>query len=859
MKWTPEQEAAIYTTGKDVLVSAAAGSGKTAVLVERIIQKVLNKENPLNIDSLLVVTFTNAAAQEMRYRVGLALENALQTEPHSHHLQKQLSLLQRASISTLHSFCMEIVREHAYLLEIDPAFRIANDLEADLLKQEVIDELFEEKYGAKKDEQEQFFAVVDRFSSDRSDVEIETLVLQLYTFARQHPWPYEWLDSLVDIYTITKETDETDLLWLDVLKEHVHTQLMAIEQEINLALDIASESDGPYHYIDLIKAELQMLRDAQGLETWNELQKFMVESTFRRLPSKRVECNKDKQAAARQLRDQYRKRWNDLKSSLFTRDLSSHLADMQQLAPIIQQLSTLVKEFDRRYSKIKRENSLVDFLDLEHYTLQILLDESSTVDKIIPSNIAWQYKESFAEVLVDEYQDTNLVQETILKLLTDQKGSGNMFMVGDVKQSIYRFRHAEPTLFIQKYQAFAQGKGAGKKIDLARNFRSRQQVLTATNYIFRQILDEQVGEVNYDAEVELVYGNKMYDTLPLNDYQPELLLIDRDPEKGVADKGEDFRDLQTAQIEARAYAEKIKSWVSDDKTPALKIVDKSFEKQRNVQYRDIVILLRSMSWAPVIVDEFKKQGIPVYAELKTGYFAAIEIKIVLNLLKVIDNPYQDIPLAAVLRSPIVGLDEDDLANIRLAEKDGTYYSALQTFVEEQSTETSEIVKGFLQQLEHFRFLARQGGLSDLIWSIYRDTGYYDFVGGMPGGRQRQANLRALYDRAKGYESTAFRGLFRFLRFIEWMEEKGEDLGAARALSEQEDVVRITTIHSSKGLEFPIVIVGGLARPFNLQDLTKKHLLHKDLGFASKFIDPMKRITYPTLFYHADRKSTRLNS
>ena len=852
MKWTPEQEAAIYTSGKDVLVSAAAGSGKTAVLVERIIQKVLNKENPLNIDSLLVVTFTNAAAQEMRYRVGLALENALQTEPHSHHLQKQLSLLQRASISTLHSFCMEIVREHAYLLEIDPAFRIANDLEADLLKQDVIDELFEEKYGATNGTAERFFAVVDRFSSDRSDVEIENLILQLYTFARQHPWPYEWLDRLVETYEVSHKTAETEFAWLDVLKQHVDTQLLAMEQELQLANEIARESDGPFHYLETIEADLQLLNGGKACQSWDELQSFMEQSTFKRLSSRRVECNKDKQTFVKQLRDRYRKRWNDLKKSLFTRDLASHMADMQQLAPIIKELSELVKAFDKRYTALKRENGLVDFLDLEHYSLQILLDESSTNDCLVPSNIAQQYKQSFAEVLVDEYQDTNLVQETILNLLTDQTGSGNMFMVGDVKQSIYRFRHAEPSLFIKKYHEFAKETSSGERIDLARNFRSREHILTATNYIFRQILDEHVGEVNYDQEAELVYGNQMYDSYPLIDKEPELLLIDRDPEQSEQETDEDFQDLQTAQLEARAYAKKINTWIGKNGDEPLQIVAKETDHQRNVQYRDIVILLRSLSWAPVIVDEFKKQGIPVYADLKTGYFAAIEIKVVLSLLKVIDNPQQDIPLAAVLRSPIVGLNEDELTRIRLAAKDGSYYDALKVFVKNDTSNTAKVVQSFLKQLEKFRFLARQGALSDLIWAIFRETGYYDFVGGMPGGRQRQANLRALYDRAKGYETTSFRGLFRFLRFIEWMEERGEDLGAARALSEQEDVVRITTIHSSKGLEFPIVIVGGLARQFNLQDLNKKHLLHKDLGFASKFIDPMKRITYPTLFYHATK-------
>src|SRR5699024_1827160 len=436
------------------------------------------------------------------------------------------------------------------------------------------------------------------------------------------------------------------------------------------------------------------------------------------------------------------------------------------------------------------------------------------------------------------YQDTNLVQETILRMISDQIGSGNMFMVGDVKQSIYRFRHAEPSLFIDKYKRFNTSESLGQRIDLSSNFRSREHVLSGANYIFRQILDEKIGEINYDENAELIYANKMYDELPHPEPHPELVIINREEaeESNYIDTEEGSREeLEKAQLEARAYAEKIKGWIGDDENQPLQVVDKATQAQRDVQYRDIVILLRAMSDAPTIVDEFKKQGIPVYAELNTGYFEAIEIKIMISFLKVIDNPRQDIPLASVLRSPIVGLDEEELARIRLADQRNTYYDALKQFQKEQTDSTGEKTEQFLERLESFRLASRQGALSELIWHIYRETGYYDFVGGMPGGRQRQANLRALYDRARGYETTSFRGLFRFLRFIERMEERGDDLGAARALSEQEDVVRIMTIHSSKGLEFPVVIVGGLARGFNLQDLNQKYMLHKDLGFASKYI------------------------
>ncbi|MYL42787.1 helicase-exonuclease AddAB subunit AddA [Virgibacillus salexigens] len=853
VNWTKEQEEAIYTSGSDVLVAAAAGSGKTAVLVERIIQKLLDKDHPVDIDSLLVVTFTNAAAQEMRNRVGTALEKALANDPSSLHLKKQLSLLQRASISTLHSFCLDVVKQYAYLLDIDPAFRIANDMEADLIKQEVMDELFENWYGSQGEEQELFFQVVDRFSSDRSDAEVEDLILSLYSFAVQNPWPDQWLDQLAEAYYIPEDYQQEDLFWLDILKREVQHKFEAIQQEMAMAWNIAKENDGPYQYVETVENDMHLLQQAlDAVHDWNQLHEMMNSLAFGKLPSKKSDVNEDKKKQVQKLRNNYKKRWNDMKQEWFSRDLTSHVEDMQEMTPVIKKLVELVKEFKQHFIDEKRERAMVDFTDLEHYCLQLLIDETNGFDfkSPVPSKVAKGFQQQFSELLIDEYQDTNLVQETILQLISDQVGSGNRFMVGDVKQSIYRFRHAEPTLFIGKYKRFQQMNHPGKRIDLARNFRSRAPVLTGTNYIFRQILDETLGEISYDENAELIYGNKMYDELPYSEPNPELLIIDRDSEEQETPEEEDFRDLEKAELEARAYADKIKKWIGQKGDAPLQVVDKETQMQRDMQYRDVVILLRSMTWAPAISDELKKQGIPVYAELTSGYFEAIEVKVMISLLKVVDNPRQDIPLASVLRSPIVGLNEEELAAIRLAGKNFAFYDALKEYVKQHINTTAEKIQRFIDKRETYRISSRQGALSELIWQIYRETGYYDFVGGMPGGRQRQANLRALYDRARTYETTSFRGLFRFLRFIERMEERGDDLGAARALSEQEDVVRIMTIHKSKGLEFPVVLLGGMDKQFNLMDLNQKYLLHKDYGFASKYIDPVKRITYPTLFYHA---------
>lgn len=849
VNWTEEQKLAIEEAGNNILVSAAAGSGKTAVLVERIIQKLIDPENALDIDEIFVSTFTNAAAEEMRNRIGEALEKAIAENPSSSHLKKQLSLLQQAHISTLHSFCTTVVRQYAYKLDLDPAFRIADEMEIELIKQEVIDEMFEDHYGKEGEELERFFTVVDMFSSDRSDVEVEKLILELYTFAMQHPWPEKWLQQVAEVYHLPDHIEEAEIDWLNYLKHEVKERFISLREDLERALAIANESDGPYHYIETLQTDLEVIDHAlTKVDNWDELQQYVSTTKLKNLSAKRVECNEDKKERIKQIRKNFRDQWNDLKKSLFKRNLSAHLDDIRTLYPVIRQLVELVIEFKNRFQQVKRDKAIVDFSDLEHFCLAILTERTED-GEILPSEVAKFYQHQFKEILVDEYQDINNVQETILTVVS-RKDPGNMFMVGDVKQSIYRFRHAEPFLFIEKYKNYEKDESLGKRIDLAKNFRSRENVLLGANYIFRQIFDEALGEISYDQKAELIYGNLNYENVPVEHVDTELLLVDRDTEVNSNEDGDEtVEDVEATQLEARLYAEKINEWIGKKDKPPLQVLDKATNKLRDIQFRDIVILLRSLTGVPTIVDELKKQGIPVHAELRTGYFEAIEIKVMINMLKIIDNPYQDIPLVSVLRSPIVGLNEEQLAQIRLKKKYESFYKALESYAY-ANEDASEVVKQFLNLLAKFRKLAKEISLSELIWRIYQETGYYDFVGGIPGGRQRQANLRALYDRARRYEATSFRGLFRFLRFIEWMEEEKKDLGEARALSEQEDVVRIMTIHKSKGLEFPIVILGGMNKEFNFKDIQDKYILDKDLYFATKFIDSVKRITYPTLYYLA---------
>ncbi|MGA9225359.1 MAG: helicase-exonuclease AddAB subunit AddA [Mesobacillus sp.] len=870
--WTEDQWKAIMASGQDILVAAAAGSGKTAVLVERIINKITSEHDPIDVDELLVVTFTNASAAEMRHRIGEALEKAIDANPNSIHLKKQLSLLNRASISTLHSFCLDVIRKYYYLIDVDPGFRIADETEGQLLRDEVIEDLFEEEYG--KADNQPFFNLVDAFTNDRSDEGLKDIIADLFDFSRSNPSPDEYLDSIVSMYDAAGSSSIEDLPFMKVLMNDIELQLQGAKQLLEQGLEIARMPGGPAPRAVNFTDDLHVVETLLNAKdhSWSELYEAMQLAKFDRAKTcKGDDFDKQMVDKAGKLRDRAKKIVQDMKSELFARRPESFQKDMQEMKPVIAVLIDLVKEFSRRFGEVKQERGLVDFSDLEHYTLAILtkqheLEGGEPAYAAMPSEAALAYRRKFKEVLVDEYQDTNMVQEAILQLVTsDGESTGNMFMVGDVKQSIYRFRLAEPNLFLGKYNRFtADGEQTGLKIDLAKNFRSRSEILDGTNYLFKQIMGVKVGEIHYDENAELKKGAPYPDD---ESFPVELLLIDKGnagsaeseaAEENEADSTEfDADDLEQSQLEARLMAKHIKEMVEERRG----VYNPKTKASKPVNYRDIVILLRSMTWAPQIMEEFKQQGIPIYANLSTGYFQATEVAVMLSLLKVIDNPYQDIPLAAVLRSPIVGLNEEELAVIRISQKRGAFYEALTTFCQKKPTAEQESLhektRSFFDRLKNWRTVARQGSVSDLIWQLYRETRFFDFAGGMPGGKQRQANLRALYDRARQYEATSFRGLFRFLRFIERMRERGDDLGAARALGEQEDVVRIMTIHSSKGLEFPVVFAAGLARNFNTMDLKKFYMLDKEFGFAAKYINPEKRISYPSLPQLAFRRKHKM--
>jgi len=861
--WTDAQWRAIYAEGRDVLVSAAAGSGKTAVLIERLIKKIMREENPVDVDELLVVTFTNASAAEMRHRMAGALEKALEKDPTSSHLRRQLSLLNKAQISTLHSFCLSIVKQYAYVLDIDPGFRLANEAEAALIRDDVLAEVLENAYKA--DNPEAMYRLADSFTTDRDDQLIETLIDKLFDTASVHPDPKKWLLAIPESYDVAEDFIIDNLPFMDALKLTIQHSL---EEAYSMTEDIrqyALQPDGPAPFGKTVEEDQLLIAEAIrriSTQSWQSTFDYFQNLKFSKAASIRKDTYDEELVKnAKDKRNLLKKRVNDVKDSYFTRTPARLLQEMRLMHPILKTLVELTISFGEQYRHAKNERGLVDFSDLEHFALQVLTTEEN--GELTPSNIAKDITAQFKEVLVDEYQDTNRLQETILQIVkTGTEANGNMFMVGDVKQSIYRFRLAEPMLFLNKYATFTtEAEDSGVKIDLNANFRSRPEVLHATNFIFSQIMGERVGEIDYDDAAALKPGAPYPDV----DEPVELIILTQQEEdEVVSDDEEDaneetleLEELKKSQWEARYIIKKIQS-LMDAQT---KVFDPWTKSERLLEYRDIVILMRSMTWSADLTEEFKDAGIPLYANLSKGYFDALEVMIMLNTLRIIDNPYQDIPLASVLRAPFVGLTESELSHIRLASPKEPFFEALKIFVRIGGSgiapQTAEKLVRFFQQFEEWRNLARRGSLADLIWRIYMDTHYYEMVGAMPNGKQRQANLRTLHDRAMSYEKSSFRGLFRFLRFIDRMKKRGDDLGTARAMSEKENVVRLMTIHSSKGLEFPYVFIAGLGREFNQMDFNQLYLFDQTFGLAVKAVDPDKRISYTSLPFLAVKEKKQL--
>ena len=838
MAWTNEQQAAIDSRGQTLLLSAAAGSGKTAVLVERIIRRLLDKEYPIDITELLVVTFTKAAAAEMRDRIGTALMKAL-SETKDPRVERQLALLPSAQISTLHAFCQHVIRKYFYTIDLDPAFSIAGEEELNLLRRQVLEDVFLSYY--EDDEKASIlYPLADMFGSDRGDDVLMDTVSRMYTYARSLAWPEHWLKEAARAYDVAPDAVIDDMVWAGPIKDAVRRILEEDARLYDGVLYHLRQREAFAPACDTFVAEQAALRQAAQARSWNDLSRFVRAIDFPRLKSLRKLSDDDKAVWERckKVRDDVKKDViKTLQAVYFSATPEEWLDGMRAMKPVMDGLVTLTLDFAKAYGAAKKEKGWIDFSDLEHFCLQILLAPDASSEHPVPSAAAEELRSQYEEVFIDEYQDTNGVQELITRLVS---GEDNRFMVGDIKQSIYRFRLADPTLFLEKYQSFSRDEKAEQRcIDLGRNFRSVPVVLDAVNAVFSRAMTAEAAGMDYGEREKLYAGRQAPDDERWIGGPVEVDIV-------PTPSDEEGDDGSTAfEKECRFIAGRIGELLASGRMAARK--DGTLEP---LSYRHIVVLLRSMAGkADVLIQALQEGGIPSYAEQSGGYFAAVEVQVMLALLRCIDNPEQDLAMAAVLRSPLVGLDETALAGVRLA-GDGTLWQNLPAFVASlpDGVDEKEDLQQFMAAFDSWRTYSRRHGVAELLQRLYDDTAYVDFVGAMPGGDVRQANLKALYDRARQYEEAGFRGLFRYLQLMDKMKEDGLDLAPAKVVSEKEDVVRIMSIHKSKGLEFPVVFVADMGKAFNRRDTQDQILFHNRLGIGLKQYDPEWRMSYPTLIW-----------
>ena len=837
-KWTAEQQAAIDARGCNLLVAAAAGSGKTAVLVERILQLILKDE--VDLDRLLVVTFTNAAAGEMRERIGAALMKALdENRGDSVHLRRQMNLLPKASISTLHAFCIRVIRQYFHVINLDPGFRIGDQTECSLIRLDGISDLFEKEYEKGS---EQFLGLVERFGNNRQDTPLQDLVLRLHSFIQSKPDPQRWLEERIQDFAL-KEEEIGASPWYQALLSQIRMDLTGAMDLLQGALALCRKPGGPETYEVNLLDDLAQLEDLLSLTETRGLRaccQAYPEIQFKNLKRCGRDVDDSLKKAVQEQRNQAKAIFKNLGDGFLSVGLDHSVEQLNELYPYMQVLCDLVFRFDREYKRQKQERGIIDFNDLEHYALDILKNEE----------VAEELRSKYSYIFVDEYQDSNLVQETIVN---DIARGDNLFLVGDVKQSIYRFRLADPSVFLSRYRASQSEEGAkNRRIDLNRNFRSRPSILNAVNYLFRNIMSTQFGEMDYDDNAALYPG---LNTEDLPDPEVELHLVEK-AEAKQEDPDPDTESLSDIEVEAGIAAQRVQSLVGTE----LPVSGGKNGEVRRVDYRDIVVLMRStVGWASVFQEVFAAAGIPVYADVNTGYFEALEVKTVIALLKVVDNKCQDIPLLTVLRSPIGGFCADDLIRIRTVSRKQFFWQAASEYAATQEDSLSQRLKDFYGNIAQWQLASRYLSMEDFIWKLYTETGYYSYVGAMPGGVQRQANLRILLDRAHQFQQTSVKGLFRFIRFIDKLQNSSGDMGAARILGENENVVRIMSVHKSKGLEFPVVIAAGLGKQFNRMDTNADVLFHKDLGLGPKYVNPETRQSCDTIAKSAMKQVIRMES
>lgn len=845
VKWTEEQQQVIRLRNRNILVSAAAGSGKTAVLVERILTRLTKDIPPLDVDRMLVVTFTEAAAAEMKERIRDAIEAQLLENPENVHLQRQATLIDHAQVTTIHSFCLSVIREHFSDIDLDPGFRIAEEGELKLLKRDVAEALLDERY---EENTEEFLRLADTFAPGRNDEKLTRLLLEAYEFAGSYPDPEEWLSHCAGVY---EEAGHGS--FLSCIQRETRNCTADMKRLLSFAAAVCREADGPDLYEDVILSdlgEIQRIEEAEGYEAAGDA---IRQIRWMRLPGKKMpDASEEKKAVVKAVRDTVKGMAADLQGQYYYCTWKEAEEDMRSMYPVIKEFVRLVLDFTEKFSAEKRGKNLIDFRDMEHFALQILAVKKD--GQFVPTEAAAEYQEQFEEIMIDEYQDSNLIQETLLTSVSRTAGGiRNIFMVGDVKQSIYRFRLARPELFMEKFDTYDLSESLTQRIDLSRNFRSRREVLESTNFIFRQIMQKKLGGISYDSRAAL-YTGADYLTMPGNETEVLLLDLDQAGKKkdktdgtGEADGGQEADSRQEQDTdrerEARMIAGKIRELVGSHP-----VLDKKSGEYRPARYCDIVILLRSLKgWAEPFAAVLKEEGIPAFAGSKEGYFETWEVSTILDYLKVLDNLRQDIPLASVLRSPFAGLSAQELAAVKLKYPEQPFYIAVRRYGEEYpETEVGEKIKSFFVNIKRYREMMTHTAVHELLFRIMKETGYADYVAAMPGGRQRRANLDMLVEKAVAFESTSYKGLYHFVRYIHQLQKYDVDYGEAALVGEQADVVRLMSIHKSKGLEFPIVFVSGTGKQFNTQDTKSMVVLHPELGMGVDAVDLMLRTKMPVL-------------
>ena len=854
VKWTPEQESAIMSPkdsnlgAQTLLVAAAAGSGKTAVLVERIITRLKDMENPLSVQELMVVTFTKAAAAEMSARIGVALAKAMESTDDKAlqaRLERQLNLLPSAHISTLHSFCQWVIRSYFYKLDIPPTARIGNEAEMALLKQEVLENLLKEAY---EHNMYGIFDLSDFFSDDKSDAGLQDKVLSLYEFAMSQSNSDGWMRHAVEPYKAAQEQDLRDTLWGRAMWDDQQAEIDRIADRIEQMEPLLESPVGPKKWDKVYQEQLAALAQLKGAQTWSDMVDVcrnldtFTKASFTSL-GKALEKGEVDSALAdefKSLGSQNKDSLKSMKNGLFHIDESVLQQQFKDQYPLIHNLVELTIAFHKAYDEAKKEQGIMDFSDLEHLCLALLV-EPGTEDDPQPSEVALELQDTFKEIMVDEYQDTNGVQETIINLISRVD---NRFYVGDVKQAIYSFRMADSSLFMNKYNTYGlMNDAVERRIDLAKNFRSHENILTTTNFIFYQIMTQEAAELDYGEKESLIPG-RIVEEAP-SDWvggAVELHLLDTsdtnrsDETDGDSETAGD--EPENNERELDFIIQKIKELHASKKQ--VQNADGSF---RQIQWRDFAILRRSLAgWGTRAVAAMRQAGIPAVVNERDGYFEAQEIQLLLSLLQIIDNPEQDLPMAAVLHSGLVGLDANELGALRLT-GDGSLWSVIPLYAEQAQ---DECLLQFIDHIEHWRTLSRRQGVADLLWDIYETLDYVNYVGAMPNGLVRRANVMALYERAKGFESSGFRGLFRFLRFVESLRDSNQDMAVANVVTEADDVVRLMTIHKSKGLEFPVVFLSGVQKKFNTMDFNSPLLVDKNGGIGLKGYYPDIRVSYPSM-------------